>query len=207
MKKTPPGNIRRRFFGKNRLAVFVTLAEHIIERRNLLLPALDLGGFFKVTFLAHVADYALAVELLLEPAQSLFHSFAFSYLYINCHFCSPPLYCTGKRLAALSPVNRSALCGLKTGASQDIFLSSAKGGDSFMLRGNKKNPRQRRGPLLVPWLLELHLSLVDENLQFGIRVYELCGEYVLLRNFRAVNLLLSGSGIVVADKDGAVVGL
>ena len=57
-----------------RLAVFVALAEHVIERSNLALAALDFARLFKVALLPDVANYAFAVQLLLQTAQSLFTS-------------------------------------------------------------------------------------------------------------------------------------
>ena len=60
-----------------RLAVFVALAEHVIERSNLALAALDFARLFKVALLPDVANYAFAVQLLLQTAQSAVDDFAF----------------------------------------------------------------------------------------------------------------------------------
>ena len=57
------------------LAIFVTLTEHIVEGGNLVLTTLDFTRLFVITFLTNVADNAFAVELLLQTAECLFHSF------------------------------------------------------------------------------------------------------------------------------------
>ena len=58
-----------------RLAVFVTLAEHIVEGGNFVLATFDFAGFFVVALLTDVANDAFAVELLFETAESLLHCF------------------------------------------------------------------------------------------------------------------------------------
>lgn len=58
------------------LHVFVALAQHRAESGNLALATLDFAGLLKVALGAHVTNHALAVEFLLQAAQSLFHRLA-----------------------------------------------------------------------------------------------------------------------------------